>query len=106
MVLQKVSLATSGTIFASDHNTIQDNVEDWVQDLDGQVAGSTVFTYNNDGNISGISTNFGDGEGYTFHYVNGSVIGSVVEDRENKTIVNGFTFNNGSVLDKVVRTVN
>ena len=106
MTLTKITFSTSGVVYASEHNSLQTNFENWGRDLDGQVTGSYAFDYINGSVISGIlaPSAIMNGAGFTFHWNNGSQLGSVVEVRDGKTIVNGFAYSGAEValIDRVV----
>ena len=106
MPLTKVTFATSGIIYAAEHNDVQTNYEDWVRDLDFQVTGSFSFDYINGSVISGIlaPSVIQNGAGYTFHWNNGSQLGSVIEIRDGKTITNGFAYS-GTEVALITKTV-
>jgi hypothetical protein len=99
MTLTKVTFSTSGIVYAAGHNDVQTNYENWVRDLDYQVTGSFAFDYFNGSVISGIScpSAIQNAAGWTFHWNNGSQLGSVVEVRDGKTVVNGFAYSGGEV---------
>lgn len=104
MTLTKVAFADSGLAIHTDMNDVQDNVETWVQTLDGMTAGSHSFTYNTNGTVSGISFGASPADGFRFIYNATGQVGSVIEFREGGSICSYFTYT-GDQVTNIVREV-